>query len=104
VAQARDKAQEKIDNDFTRRSALITEALNSHAIDIAKALDSDVSDTAWSAYLKGDRGIFSRRFVGRPGDHRGSRAQARERHDQRPGQGQADHDRQGQLHDHRRRR
>jgi uncharacterized phage infection (PIP) family protein YhgE len=63
VAQAREKAQEKIDNDFARRSALITEALNSHAIDIAKALDSDVSDTAWSAYLKGDRGIFSRRAV-----------------------------------------
>ncbi len=63
VAQAREKASERIDNDFSRRSALITEALNSHAIDIAKALDSDVSDTAWSAYLKGDRGIFSRRAV-----------------------------------------
>jgi hypothetical protein len=63
VAQARDKAHEQIDNDFSRRSALITEALNSHAIDIAKALDSDVSDTSWAAYLKGDRGIFSRRAV-----------------------------------------
>jgi hypothetical protein len=63
VAQARERAHEQIDNDFSRRSALITEALNSHAIDIAKALDSDVSDTAWSAYLRGDRGIFSRRAV-----------------------------------------
>jgi hypothetical protein len=63
VAHARERAEEQIDNDFARRSALITEALNSHAIDIAKALDSDVSDTSWAAYLKGDRGIFTRRAV-----------------------------------------
>lgn len=63
VAHARERAEEQVDNDFARRSALITEALNSHAIDIAKALDSDVSDTAWAAYLKGDRGIFTRRAV-----------------------------------------
>jgi hypothetical protein len=63
VAQARERAEEQVDNDFARRSALITEALNSNAIDIAKALDSDVSDTAWAAYLRGDRGIFTRRAV-----------------------------------------
>ncbi|MFN5819220.1 MAG: ATPase, partial [Novosphingobium sp.] len=48
---------------FARRVALITEALNSNAIDIARAMDADVSDTAWSAYLKGDRGVFTRRAV-----------------------------------------
>ncbi|MFM5892825.1 MAG: ATPase, partial [Novosphingobium sp.] len=42
---------------------LITESLNSNAIDLARALDSDVTDTAWAAYLKGDRGIFTRRAV-----------------------------------------
>lgn len=63
VLHARQRAEEQVDNDFARRSALITEALNSNAIDIAKALDSDVSDTAWAAYLKGDRGIFTRRAV-----------------------------------------
>ena len=63
VAHARERAEEQVDNDFARRSALITEALNSNAIDIAKAIDSDVSDTAWAAYLKGDRGIFTRRAV-----------------------------------------
>ena len=26
-------------------------------------MDSEVSDTAWAAYLKGDRGIFTRRAV-----------------------------------------
>ncbi len=63
VAEARSRAEEQVDNDFGRRVALITEALNSSAIDIAKALDTDVSDTAWSAYLRGDRGIFTRRAV-----------------------------------------
>ncbi|MFA7587929.1 MAG: ATPase, partial [Novosphingobium sp.] len=33
------------------------------AIDIAKALSTEVSDTAWAAYLRGDRGIFTRRAV-----------------------------------------
>ena len=63
VVHARVRAQEQVDNDFARRSALITEALNSNAIDIAKALSSDVSDTAWEGYLRGDRGIFTRRAV-----------------------------------------
>jgi hypothetical protein len=63
VAQARERAEEQVDNDFARRVALITEALNSNAIDIARTLESDVSDIAWNTYLKGDRGIFTRRAV-----------------------------------------
>jgi len=63
VAHARQRAEERVDNDFARRVALITESLNSHAIDIAKALSTDVADTAWAAYLRGDRGIFTRRAV-----------------------------------------
>jgi uncharacterized phage infection (PIP) family protein YhgE len=63
VAHARQRAEEQVDSDFTRRVALITESLNSNAIDIAKALSTDVSDTAWTAYLRGDRGIFTRRAV-----------------------------------------
>ncbi|MBU6266288.1 MAG: ATPase [Sphingomonadales bacterium] len=63
VTRARARAEEQVDNDFSRRAALITESLNSSAIDIAKALDTDVSDSAWSSYLKGDRGIFTRRAV-----------------------------------------
>ena len=63
VAQARERAEEQVDNDFSRRMALINESLNSNAIDIARALDSDVTDTAWDSYLKGDRGIFARRAV-----------------------------------------
>lgn len=63
VAHARQRAEEQVDNEFTRRVALITESLNSNAIDIAKALSTDVADTAWAAYLRGDRGIFTRRAV-----------------------------------------
>ena len=63
VAHARAKAQEQVDNDFSRRMALITESLNSSAIDLTKAFDNDVADTAWASYLRGDRGIFTRRAV-----------------------------------------
>ncbi len=63
VAQARARAEEQVDSDFTRRMALITESLNSNSIDIAKAFDAEVADTAWASYLRGDRGIFTRRAV-----------------------------------------
>ncbi len=63
VDQARQRAEEQVDSDFSRRVALITESLNSNSIDIAKALSSDVTDTAWASYLRGDRGVFTRRAV-----------------------------------------
>ena len=63
VSVARERAEEQVDNDFARRVALITESLNSNAIDIAKSLSGDVSDTAWASYLRGDRGVFTRRAV-----------------------------------------
>lgn len=63
VAQARERAEEHVDGDFARRVALITESLNSSAIDISKAFDTEVTDTAWASYLRGDRGIFTRRAV-----------------------------------------
>ncbi|MCJ2181130.1 ATPase [Novosphingobium sp. 1949] len=63
VAEAREQATETVNNDFARRAALITESLNSNAIDIAASLSSEISDTAWAAYLRGDRGIFTRRAV-----------------------------------------
>ena len=63
IAHARDRATEDVDSDFSRRVALISESLNSNAIDIAKALSTEVTDTAWASYLRGDRGIFTRRAV-----------------------------------------
>lgn len=61
--RARAQVEDQVDNDFSRRMALITESLNSHSIDIAKALSTEVTDTAWASYLKGDRGVFTRRAV-----------------------------------------
>jgi len=63
IARARELAEEQVNNDFSRRMALITDSLNSNAIDITSALATEVSDTAWDNYLKGDRGIFTRRAV-----------------------------------------
>ena len=63
IARARELAEEQVNNDFSRRMALITDSLNSSAIDLTSALAQEVSDTSWDAYLKGDRGIFTRRAV-----------------------------------------
>lgn len=63
IARARELAEEQVNNDFSRRMALITDSLNSSAIDLTSAISQEVSDTSWDAYLKGDRGIFTRRAV-----------------------------------------
>ena len=63
ISRARELVEEQVNNDVARRMALITDSLNSAAIDITAALSSEVTDTAWDAYLKGDRGIFTRRAV-----------------------------------------
>jgi hypothetical protein len=58
------QAREAQDSDnFSRRVALLIESLNSTSIDVTKILSNDVTDTAWAAYLKGDRGVFTRRAV-----------------------------------------
>ena len=51
------------ENLFAPRVALLIEALNSTAIDVAKILSNDVTDRAWAKYLKGDRSVFTRRAV-----------------------------------------
>ncbi len=56
--------RERADSDsFARRVSLLIEALNSASIDITKSFSHEVSDSAWAAYLKGDRGVFTRRAV-----------------------------------------
>ncbi|HEX8555117.1 MAG TPA: hypothetical protein VF695_10455 [Sphingomonas sp.] len=50
-------------DSFARRSALLIESLNSAAIDLTKSFAPEVADSAWAAYLKGDRGVFTRRAV-----------------------------------------
>ncbi|MFL6858022.1 MAG: hypothetical protein ACJ8EB_08965 [Allosphingosinicella sp.] len=58
------RAREERDAEsFSRRVALLIESLNSTSIDVTKILSNDVTDGAWAAYLKGDRGVFTRRAV-----------------------------------------
>lgn len=63
IEEARQATEDRDRDHFARRSALLIESLNSTAIDVAKILSNDVTDSAWSAYLKGDRGVFTRRAV-----------------------------------------
>ncbi|WP_188236428.1 hypothetical protein [Sphingopyxis sp. LK2115] len=50
-------------DSLAKQVGVLTEALKSTAIDVTKILSSEVSDAAWEAYLKGDRGVFARRAV-----------------------------------------
>jgi hypothetical protein len=48
---------------LAKQVVVLTESLKSTAVDLTKILSQEVSDAAWDAYLKGDRGIFARRAV-----------------------------------------
>ena len=63
IAEDRAEREEREAGELSRRVALIIDALNSTAIDVSKILSNEVSDAAWAAYLKGDRGAFTRRAV-----------------------------------------
>jgi Asp-tRNA(Asn)/Glu-tRNA(Gln) amidotransferase C subunit len=63
IAEDRAQREEKEAENLTRRVSLLIEALNSTAIDVNKLLSNEVDDSAWAAYLKGDRGVFTRRAV-----------------------------------------
>lgn len=63
IEEGKQTIEDRDRDHFARRSALLIESLNSTAIDVAKILSNDVTDSAWSAYLKGDRGVFTRRAV-----------------------------------------
>jgi hypothetical protein len=63
LEDARHEREEADRDTIARRMALLIEALNSASIDITRSLSPEVADTAWAAYLKGDRGVFTRRAV-----------------------------------------
>lgn len=63
IQEGRSEREEQESENFSRRVALLIESLNSTAIDVTKILSNDVTDSAWAAYLKGDRGVFTRRAV-----------------------------------------
>ena len=48
---------------LAKRSSKLLESMQAAAIDIAGLMSFQVEDTAWDAYLKGDKSIFARRIV-----------------------------------------
>jgi len=48
---------------FARRVALLIDSMHSAAIDVGKILSDEVDERAWESYLKGNRGVFTRRAV-----------------------------------------
>jgi hypothetical protein len=48
---------------FARRVALLIDSMHSASIDVGKILSDEVDEKAWDSYLKGNRGVFTRRAV-----------------------------------------
>jgi hypothetical protein len=63
IAEAKADVEHSDQANFARRVALLIESLNSTAIDVTKIFSNDITDVAWASYLRGDRGIFTRRAV-----------------------------------------
>ncbi|HEX8534036.1 MAG TPA: hypothetical protein VF662_07705 [Allosphingosinicella sp.] len=63
IEKERKEREARESEQFSRRVALLIESLNSTAIDVTKILSNEVTDSAWASYLKGDRGVFTRRAV-----------------------------------------
>lgn len=63
VAEASEAMRRDDRDSLARQMALASEALQSTAVDMTRILSTEVSDQAWEAYLKGDRGIFARRAL-----------------------------------------
>ena len=63
IADTKNNFESVQEDSFARRMVVLTESLNSTAIDVTKILSNEVTDTAWNAYLKGDRSVFTRRAV-----------------------------------------
>ena len=55
--------REKDSEAFARRVSLLIDSMNSAAIDVGKILSDEIDDKAWDSYIKGNRGVFTRRAV-----------------------------------------
>jgi DNA anti-recombination protein RmuC len=63
VERTEKQAREKDSEAFARRVALLIDSMHSAAIDVGKILADEIDDKAWAEYLKGNRGVFTRRAV-----------------------------------------
>ena len=55
--------REQATEEFARRVSLLIDSMHSASIDVGKILSDEVDEKAWESYLKGNRGVFTRRAV-----------------------------------------
>ena len=63
IERSREAQMKDTGEEFARRVSLLMDAMHSAAIDVQKILSDEIDDKAWSHYLKGNRGVFTRRAV-----------------------------------------
>jgi DNA repair exonuclease SbcCD ATPase subunit len=63
MEQTGNEQREKDSEAFARRVSLLMDSMNSAAIDVGKILSDEIDDKAWDSYIKGNRGVFTRRAV-----------------------------------------
>ena len=51
-------------DDFMRRSAFITEKLQSLAVDLARIVEVPITEDDWRRFNKGEKGVFVRKMLG----------------------------------------
>jgi hypothetical protein len=61
LEQSTQEQRQHDSEQFAKRVSLLIDSMHSAAIDVGKILSDEVDDRAWAAYLKGDRGVFTRR-------------------------------------------
>lgn len=61
--QTAEAQRERDSETFARRVSLLIDSMHSASIDVQKILSDEVDDKAWASYMKGDRGVFTRRAV-----------------------------------------
>jgi len=63
VEQVSAQQREKDSEAFARRVSLLIDSMHSASIDVGKILSDEVDEKAWDSYIKGNRGVFTRRAV-----------------------------------------
>ncbi|HET9811338.1 MAG TPA: hypothetical protein VFP53_06530 [Sphingomicrobium sp.] len=61
IEKQQEERREADSEEFARRVALLMDSMHSAAIDVGKILSDEVDDKAWDSYLRGNRGVFTRR-------------------------------------------
>jgi hypothetical protein len=63
IERAREAQLKDSGEEFALRVSLLMDSMHSAAIDVQKILSDEIDDKAWNHYLKGNRGVFTRRAV-----------------------------------------